>query len=53
MPEQPLQNSMLEDDYLLLRERRQAMVSTGEQVSVSVVNQWLTTVQTQPVAETT
>lgn len=52
MPEQPLQNSLSEDDYLL-RELGQAILTDAKPTPDSVVNPWLTTAGGKPAVERT
>jgi hypothetical protein len=52
MPNQPLQNSLLEDDYLL-RELGQPILTDAKPAPDPVVNPWLATAGGKPAAERT
>jgi hypothetical protein len=52
MPDQPLQNSLLEDDYLL-RELGQAILTDPKATPDSVINPWLTAARGKPAVERT
>jgi hypothetical protein len=52
MPEQPLQNSLFEDDYLL-RELGKAILTDAKATPDSVINPWLTAARGKAAVERT